>query len=144
MNVKSQIWARRCFLGTLLFLLIHAAILFVLLPGKAIAHFDAAGQPDGVMPKGVFVTCYILLAGFLSLVFLPAVKASPRRSGGDFMPTFFLWLGTGLFLFLIDMFHQAFRVNAGIVETFEHPWIHIGVFVACEIVLAAVLVVKSK
>ena len=137
---------------------------YSLLPDRMASHFGSSGRPDAWSSKAEFVTFYLAIIGLLivlfpgiafgissipvSLMSLPNKEywLSPehRQETFDFLFQHALWLGSAALVFLIDIFHQVFRVNMGKTNALDHPMLSIGIFAAFTTVWVIGLFIKFR
>jgi uncharacterized membrane protein len=140
----------------------QAAYYYPLLPEKVASHFGLSGQPDAWSTKTSFITIYLIVTGFLMLVFLGISFGmskinvslinlpnkdywlSPERKQQtfDFMFIYFLWLASATLLLLLDMFHQTFQVHLGKANTLSHPTLSLGLYIAFTVLWSIGLIIK--
>jgi hypothetical protein len=133
--------SRIVFTGAVLLCLAQAAYYYPLLPGRVASHFGASGLPDAWSSRDSFVRAYLIATGIIAILF-PAIGFALKRiptwlinlpnreywlSTGRAEETIallgrrFLWFGSATLLLLLDIFHQAFRVQLGYAESLRHP-----------------------
>jgi len=127
----------------------HALFYFPQLPEKVASHFDSSGKPNGWTTKTSFVNFYLVITGFVSILFLSISFGMPKipeslinmpnkdywlsgelkQTTFDFMFHYILWYASATNLFLLDTFHQSFQVSLGKADALTHPLLSLGLYI---------------
>jgi len=135
---------------------------YPLLPERVASHFGPSGQPDAWSTKQSFITLYLIVMGFLTLVFLGMgfcmskipvslinmpnkdywLSPGRRQETFDFMSHYFLWFASATLMLMLDMFYQTFQVNLGKANSLSHPVASLAFYIGFAILWSIGLVIR--
>lgn len=139
---------QRIFLFLLLVVVLHGIYYYPQLPEQVASHFDARGEPNDWMPRGIFFGVYWGMAGVVALTFLglPLLLErlpdklinlprkdywlAPERRAETvaYMRREFLWPGCATLIFVIGVFHLAIEANLAATPRLSRwaAWLIVG------------------
>ena len=142
----------------------HALYFYHCLPAQVAQHFGPSGQPDAWGSKMEFLIVYLGAIAVLAATFIcagVAISKVPdsainlpnkdywlaperRQQTLDHMYSYLLWFGSLTTVFLIDVFHQAFKVQLGKTTKLDHIWVSLEVFLTVTAVWCIALFRKFR
>lgn len=142
----------------------HGLYYYPLLPDQVARHFDGSGRPDAWGSKSSFLAVYLSTVALLDAVFLGIAWMLPRLPDSRIsLPQKELWLSPEhrrrtldlwaaallgfaslTLLFLLDVFHQSFRVHLGQANRLEHIGWSLGLYLFLTTAGCVALVLWSR